>query len=50
LRHAKDALCRVKLPSKLPQAIERFLEIGDELVVGSGLDDNVIHVSYNIVV
>jgi hypothetical protein len=45
----QDTLCRVKLPLKLPQAAER-LEISDELIVGSGLDDYVIHVSFNIVV
>jgi hypothetical protein len=50
LRHTKDALCRIKLPSKLPQAIECFLEIGDELIVGSGLDDHLIHVSFNVTV
>jgi hypothetical protein len=48
LRHAKDALCRGKLPSKLPQAVEHFFEIGDELIVGFGLDDHVIHVSFNV--
>jgi hypothetical protein len=50
LWHAKDALRRVKLPSKLLQAVECFLEIRDELVVGSGLDDHIIHVSFNVVV
>jgi hypothetical protein len=50
LRHAKDALCQVKLPSKLSQAIEHLLEISDELIVGSALDDHIIHISFNVVV
>jgi hypothetical protein len=50
LWHTKDALRRVKLPSKLPQAVECLLEISDELVVGSGLDGHVIHVSFNVAV
>jgi hypothetical protein len=50
LWHTKDALHRVKLPSKLPQAIECLFEISDELVMGSGLDDHIIHVSFNILV
>jgi hypothetical protein len=50
LRHAKDALCQVKLPSKLAQAVEHFLEIVDEHIMGSGLDDHVIHVSFNVAV
>jgi hypothetical protein len=50
LRHAKDALCRVKLPSKPSQAVESLLEISDELIVGSGLDDHIIHVSFNVTV
>jgi hypothetical protein len=48
LWYAEDALHRVKLPSKLPQAVECFLEISDELIVGSGLDDHIIHVSFNV--
>jgi hypothetical protein len=50
LGHVKDALRRVKLPSKPSQAIEGPLEISNELVVGSGLDDHVIHVSFNVAV
>jgi hypothetical protein len=50
LWHAKDTLYRVKLPSKLPQAVESLLEISNELIVGSGLDDHVIHVSFNVAV
>jgi hypothetical protein len=50
LCHAKDAQRRVKLPSKLPQAIECLLKISDELIMGFGLDDHIIHVSFNIVV
>jgi hypothetical protein len=48
LWHAEDALRRVKLSSKSPQAIECFLEISDELIMGSSLDDHVIYVSFNI--
>jgi hypothetical protein len=48
LRHAKHALYRVKFPSKPSQAIEGLLEISDELIVESGLDDHVIHVSFNV--
>jgi hypothetical protein len=48
LWHAKDALRQVKLPSKPSQAVECLLEISDELVVGSGLYDHVIHVSFNV--
>jgi hypothetical protein len=48
LWHAEDALRRVKVPSEFPQVVECFLEISDELVVGSGLDDHVIYVSFNI--
>jgi hypothetical protein len=40
----------VKLPSKLLQAVEHFLKIGDELIMGSGLDDHIIHESFNIAV
>jgi hypothetical protein len=40
----------VKLPSKPSQAVERLLKISDELIVGSGLDDHVIHVGFNVVV
>jgi hypothetical protein len=47
LWHAKDALCWVNLPSKLPQVVESFLEISDELIMGSCLDDHIIHVSFN---
>jgi hypothetical protein len=50
LRDAKDVLCQVELPSKPSQAVESFLEISDELVVGSGLDDHIIYVSFNVVV
>jgi hypothetical protein len=50
LRHAKDALCRVKLPSKPSQAVESLLKIKDEFIVGSGLDDHVIHVGFNVAV
>jgi hypothetical protein len=50
LRHAKDALCRVELPSKPSQAVESLLKISDELIMGSSLDDHVIHVSFNVVV
>jgi hypothetical protein len=48
LWHAEDALRWVKLPSKLPQAVESFLNISDELIMGSGLDDHIIHVSFNV--
>jgi hypothetical protein len=48
LWHAEDALDLVKLPSKLAQAVEGFLKIRDELVVGSGLDDHIVHVVFNI--
>jgi hypothetical protein len=48
LWHAEDALHWVKLPSKLPQAVECFLEIRDELIMGSVLDDHVVHVSFNV--
>jgi hypothetical protein len=47
--YAEDALSLVELPSKLAQTVEGFFEVGDELVVGSGLDDHVIHVDFNIV-
>jgi hypothetical protein len=50
LWQAEVTLCRVKFPSKLPQAIEFFLDISDELIVGSGFDDHVIHVSFNVMV
>jgi hypothetical protein len=50
LWHTKDALHQVKLPSKPSQAVECILEISDELIVGSGLDDHIIHVSFNIAV
>jgi hypothetical protein len=32
------------------QVVEGFLEVEDELVTISGLDDHVIHVSFNIAV
>jgi hypothetical protein len=38
---------QVKLPSKLSHAVECLLEIRDELVVGSGLDDHIIVVGQN---
>jgi hypothetical protein len=41
---------QVELPSELAQAVEGFLEVGDELVVASGLNDHVIHVGFNIAV
>jgi hypothetical protein len=50
LWHTKDALCQVKLPSKPSQAVKRLPDISDELVVRSGLDDHVIHVSFNVAV
>jgi hypothetical protein len=50
LWHTKDALRRVKLPSKLSQAVEHVLEISDKLIMGSDLDDHVIHVSFNVAV
>jgi hypothetical protein len=50
LRYAKDSLGWVELPPKLAQAVEGFLEVGDELVVVSGLDDQLIHISFNIAV
>jgi hypothetical protein len=50
LRHAKDALCWFKLPSKQSQAVEGLFEISDELIMGCGLDDHIIHVSFNVVV
>jgi hypothetical protein len=49
LWYAEDALSRVELPQESAQAVEGFLEVGDELIVGSGLDDHVIHVSFNVV-
>jgi hypothetical protein len=39
----------VDLTSEFAQAVEGVLEVGDELVVVSSLDDHVIHVSFNIV-
>jgi hypothetical protein len=50
LRYAEDALGWVEHPPELMQAIEGFLEVGDELVAVFGLDDHVIDVSFNIVV
>jgi hypothetical protein len=50
LWYNKDALGWVELPSEFVQAIEGFLEVVDELVAVSGLDDHVIHISFNIVV
>jgi hypothetical protein len=50
LGDAKDTFCRVKLPSKLSQVVESLLEISDELIVGSDLDDHIIHVSFNVAV
>jgi hypothetical protein len=50
LRNAKDTLCQVKIPSKPSQAVESLLEVSDELVMGSGIDDHVIHVSFNVAV
>jgi hypothetical protein len=48
LQYAEDALGCVELPPELVQPVEGFLEVGDELVVLSSLDDHVIHVSFNI--
>jgi hypothetical protein len=48
LWHVENALYQVKLPSKLPQAVECFLKISNELIVGSGLDDHIIHVNFNV--
>jgi hypothetical protein len=48
LWYAEDSLGWVELPPELEQAIKGFLEIRDKLVVGSGLDDHVIHVVFNI--
>jgi hypothetical protein len=50
LWHTKDALRRVKLPSKPLQVVERLLEISDELIMGSSLDDRIIHISFNVAV
>jgi hypothetical protein len=33
---------------KLAQSIEGFFEVGDEFVMGSDLDDHIIHVGFNI--
>jgi hypothetical protein len=30
------------------QAIEGFFEVGDELIMGSSLDDHIIHIGFNI--
>jgi hypothetical protein len=35
---------------QLAQNVEGFLEVRDEVVVVSGLDDHVIHVGFNIAV
>jgi hypothetical protein len=50
LWYAKDALGWLELPPELVQAVEGFLEVGDELIAVSSLDDHVIHVSFNIAV
>jgi hypothetical protein len=39
LRYVEDALGWVELPPELAQAIEGFLEVGDELVVVSDQRD-----------
>jgi hypothetical protein len=48
LQCAEDSLGWVELPPELAQAVEGLLEVGDELVVVSGLHDPVIHVNFNI--
>jgi hypothetical protein len=50
LRYAKDALGWVDLPPESAQAVEGFLEVGDKLVVGFGLDDHIIDIGFNIAV
>jgi hypothetical protein len=30
------------------QAVEGFFEVGNELIVGFGLDDHIVHVGFNI--
>jgi hypothetical protein len=49
LRYVEDELSRVELPPELAQAVEGFFEVGHEHIVGSGLDDHVVHVGFNIV-
>jgi hypothetical protein len=43
-------LVRVELPLVLPQRCEGLFKIGDEHVRVSGLDDNVIHISLDILI
>jgi hypothetical protein len=50
LRYAEDALGRGKVLPKLAQAADVFFKVRDELVVGSNLDDHVIHVGFHITV
>jgi hypothetical protein len=38
------------LPSKPSQTVESLLKISDELIVRPGLDDHIIHVSFNVAV
>jgi hypothetical protein len=48
LWYAEDALGWVELPLELAQAVEGFLEIRHKFVMGSGLDDHVVHAGFNI--
>jgi hypothetical protein len=49
LWYAEDALGWVKLPLEFAYAVEDFPEIRDELVVGFGVDDHIVHVGFNVV-
>jgi hypothetical protein len=49
-QYAKDTPFRVELPAVLSQGCESLFKIGDERVGVSGLDDHVIHVSFDILV
>jgi hypothetical protein len=50
LQYAEDTLDWVELPPELAQAVEGFLEVGDELIAISGLDNHISHASFNIAV
>ena len=44
----KYALSRVEHPLEFPQTVECFFKVRDDLVVGSSVNNHIIHIGFNI--
>ena len=47
--YAEDTLSWVELPTEFSEAIQGFLQVSDELILGLGFDNNVVNIGFNIV-